>query len=38
MSVWSDVLIGIAVVAGSILLVKNVYMWNIYRRSIQTEI
>lgn len=38
MSVWSDVLIGIAVVGGSILFVKNVYMWNIYRRSIQTEI
>ena len=38
MSAWSDVLIGIAVVAGSILLVKNAYMWNIYRRSIQTEI
>lgn len=38
MSVWSDVIIGIAVVAGSILLVRNAYMWNIYRRSIQTEI
>lgn len=38
MSVWSDVLIGIAAVAGSVIFVKYIYMWNIYRRSIQTEI
>ena len=38
MSVWNDVLIGIAAVAGSVLFVRYVYMWNIYRRSIQKEI
>ncbi len=38
MSVWNEIIIGIAVVAGGFFVLKNIYMWNTYRRSIQTEI
>ncbi|MFR7506012.1 MAG: hypothetical protein ACLUUU_11650 [Mediterraneibacter faecis] len=34
MSVWSDVLIGLAFVAGGYWLIKTIYQWNRFRRSI----
>ena len=38
MSVWSDVLIGLAFVAGGYWLIKTIYQWNRFRRSIYIEI
>ena len=37
MSVWSDVLIGLAFVAGGYWLIKTIYQWNRFRRSIYIE-
>lgn len=37
MSVWSDVLIGLAFVAGGYWLIKTIYQWNRFRRSIYNK-
>lgn len=38
MSVWSEVIIGFALVAGTYWLVKTIYYWSRFRRSIHIEI
>lgn len=38
MDVWNEVLTGIALVAGSCWLLKTIYQWNLFRKSIYVEI
>lgn len=38
MSVWSEVIIGIALVAGTYWIIKTAYQWNRFRRSVYIEL
>ncbi len=38
MSVWSEVIIGIALVAGTYWIIKTAYQWNRFRRSAYIEL
>ena len=38
MAVWNEVLTGIVLVAGGYWIIKTIYQWRLFRRSIYTEI